>query len=69
MTYAAICPGVAFVVPGNFFINNGLVNAGFIDRFSVTYFLLYVPLVVVQIQTIVVIFKLNRKLLSNGDGR
>lgn len=66
VTYAAICPGVAFVVLGNFFINNGLVNAAVTGKFSMTYFLLYAPLILVQFQTIIVMLKLNRKLLREG---
>lgn len=64
VTYAAICPGVAFFVLGNFLINKGLVAADFIDKFSIGYFLLYIPLLVIQVQTIRVLLKLNRKLLS-----
>lgn len=66
VTYAAICPGVAFVVLGNFFINNGLVNAAVIGKFSLAYFLLYAPLILVQLQTIIVMLKLNKKLLREG---
>ena len=63
MTYAAICPGVAFFVMGNFLINRGLVFAGLIEKFSVVYFLLYIPLVFLQYKTILVMFHLNRKLM------
>ena len=66
VTYAAICPGVAFVVLGNFFINNGLVNAAVIGKFSTAYFVLYAPLILVQLQTIIVMLKLNKKLLREG---
>lgn len=64
VTFAAICPGVAFVVLGNFFINNGLVSAGMIQKFDLAYFLLYIPFIVVQVQTIIVMFRLNGKLLK-----
>ncbi|MBF0586390.1 hypothetical protein INT08_04265 [Prosthecochloris sp. N3] len=63
VTYAAICPGVAFFVLGNFLVNKGLVAAGFVPQFSLVYFVLYVPLVLVQVQTIRVLGKLNAKLL------
>jgi len=66
VTYAAICPGVAFVVLGNFFVNNGLVKNGVIDKFSIAYFVLYIPLILVQIQTILVMLKLNKKLLKEA---
>ncbi len=67
VTYAAICPGVAFVVMGNFLINKGLVAAGLVAPFSIAYFLLYAPLVYLQIMTIVVLFRLNRKMLGPLD--
>ncbi|ARM30175.1 hypothetical protein [Prosthecochloris sp. HL-130-GSB] len=63
VSYAAICPGVAFFVLGNFLINKGLVAAGFVPQFSVVYFLLYLPLIAVQVQTVRVMGKLNAKLL------
>ncbi len=64
VAYAAICPGVAFFVMGNFFINFGLVTTGVLPKFSVAYFLFYLPLVYLQAKTIVVLFKLNNKLLK-----
>jgi hypothetical protein len=76
VAYAAICPGVAFFVLGNFLINKGLVASGVLDRFSIVYFALYVPLVLVQIQSMRVLARLNAKLLAaevtpvtpTGDG-
>jgi hypothetical protein len=64
VTYAAICPGVAFFVLGNFLINKGLVAADFLEKFSLGYFLLYIPLIAIQVQTIRVLGRLNRKLLK-----
>ncbi len=64
VAYAAICPGVAFFVLGNFLINKGLVAADVVERFSLAYFLLYIPLVLVQLQSIRVLAKLNSKLLK-----
>uniref|UniRef100_Q3AQ66 Uncharacterized protein n=1 Tax=Chlorobium chlorochromatii (strain CaD3) TaxID=340177 RepID=Q3AQ66_CHLCH len=64
VSFAAICPGVAFVVLGNFFINRGLVAAGLIEMFSVAYFVLYIPLLAIQAQTIIVLMRLTRKLLK-----
>ncbi|PLX40928.1 MAG: hypothetical protein C0605_05980 [Hyphomicrobiales bacterium] len=63
ISYAAICPGVAFTVMGLFFINKGLVTGGMVDKFSITYFVLHLPLVYVQIKTILVLLHLNGKLL------
>ena len=64
MAYAAICPGVAFVVMGNFFINKGIVAAGLLPKFSIGYALLYLPLVLVQFKTIQVLGRLNQGLLK-----
>jgi hypothetical protein len=62
-SYALICPGVAFFVLGMFFINVGLARTGVIDKFSWPYFALMLPLISIQIQTVRVMFKLDRKLL------
>jgi hypothetical protein len=62
-SYALICPGVAFFVLGMFFLHPGLAATGVIDKFSPAYFLLMLPLVYIQFQTIRVMLKLDRKLL------
>ncbi len=62
-SYALICPGVAFFVFGMFLLNPGLVQNGIIAKFSPAYFLVLLPLVFVQFRTILVMFKLDRKLL------
>lgn len=67
MAYAAICPGVAFVVMGNFFINKGLVTTELLPKFSIGYALLYLPLIFVQFKTIQVVGQLNRGLLKVAD--
>ncbi len=64
VAYAAICPGVATFVMGTFFINFGLVRPGVISKFSVIYFLLYLPIIYLQFKTILVLFRLNRKMLK-----
>jgi hypothetical protein len=61
-TFALICPGVALMVFGMFFLNIGLVYSGILPKFSVLYFILLAPLVFIQIKTIFVLFKLNKKL-------
>jgi hypothetical protein len=63
--FALICPGVAIFVFANFFINQGLVAIGVVDKFSIAYLLLYLPLVAVQLKTIQVYFRLNGKLLHD----
>ncbi len=62
--YAAICPGVAFFVMGNFLIHRGLVTAGLLSQFSLVYWLLYAVLILIQVKTIQVLGKLNLKLLQ-----
>ncbi len=60
-SYGLICPGVAFFVLGMFFIHWGLVQTGIIDMFSIAYFVILVPFVLVQIKTIQVLGKLNKR--------
>ncbi|MDT9546510.1 MAG: hypothetical protein HQ516_02555 [Chlorobium sp.] len=64
VSYAAICPGVALFVLANFLVNKGLVAAGVVEKFSLVYFLLYVPMLALQVQTILVMLRLDRKLLK-----
>lgn len=64
-SFALICPGVALFVFANFFINPGLVGVGLVEQFSAVYFALYLPLVVLQIKTIQVYWRLNGKLLGS----
>ena len=66
--FALICPGVALFVFANFVINPGLVGLGVLEKFSVTYAALYLPLVVLQAFTIAVFFKLTRKLVTADVG-
>lgn len=63
-SFALICPGVALFVFANFFINPGLVGIGLIEQYSVAYFVLYLPLVALQLKTIQVYWKLNGKLVA-----
>ncbi|MEA2051012.1 MAG: hypothetical protein U9O56_09815 [Campylobacterota bacterium] len=61
VSFALICPGVAFMVFGMFFINMGLVMNGVIDKYSIVYFIMMIPYVFVQYKTIVYFFKLKSK--------
>ncbi|QTR49428.1 TsoY family (seleno)protein [Candidatus Thiothrix anitrata] len=63
-SFALICPGVAGYVLGFFFIHIGLVGTGLLEKNSLTYFFLLVPLVVLQIQTLWGLFHLSGKLLK-----
>lgn len=62
-SFALICPGVALFVFANFFINKGLIGIGILDKFSIAYFVLYIPLVYLQIRTLLLLLRLNSKLL------
>jgi len=61
ISFALICPGVAFMVFGMFFINFGLTYNNVIDKYSVAYFLLMIPFIYSQYKTIEVFFVLKRK--------
>ncbi len=62
VSFALICPGVAFMVFGIFFINMGLVLNGIIDKYSIAYLLFHLPFIFIQYKTIVLFFKLKNKL-------
>jgi hypothetical protein len=63
-SYALVCPGVAVVVMSFFFIHKGLVSLNLVSQFSPVYLLLLLPVVVLQFKTILVYFKLNKKLIK-----
>ena len=60
-TFALICPWVASVVFGFFFLHLGLVASGVVEKFSIIYFILLLPLLYIQFKTIYVMLKLNKK--------
>ncbi len=60
-SYSLICPGVAIFVIGMFFVHFGLIKSGFLDIFSVEYFILLLPLIVVQMKTIGTLRRINKK--------
>lgn len=61
VAFALICPGVAFMVFGMFFINFGLTYNGVIEKYSIAYFVLMLPFIFVQYKTILFFFKLKKK--------
>ena len=61
ISFALICPGVAFFVFGMFFINFGLTFNGIIAKYSIAYFIIMIPFIYVQIKTIIYFFKLYKK--------
>ncbi|HIO92998.1 MAG TPA: hypothetical protein EYG68_09190 [Leucothrix mucor] len=65
-SFALICPGVAFFVFGMFFLTFGLIQNGLVELMSPAFFVLLAPLVVVQIQTLRVFFRLTCKVTACG---
>jgi hypothetical protein len=61
VSFALICPGVAFMVFGMFFINFGLTFNGVIEKYSLAYFILMVPFIFIQYKTVIYFFKLKQK--------
>lgn len=61
-SYALICPGVALTVFGFFFVHKGFVLTGIVDKFSIVYFAMLLPVFYVQFLTVRTLFRLNRKL-------
>lgn len=61
VSFALICPGVAFMVFGMFFINLGLTYNEIITKYSIAYFILMIPFIYVQFKTIIYFFRLNKK--------
>lgn len=61
ISYALICPGVAFFVFGMFFLHFGLVQSGVVEKYGIAYFALMLPLVYVQYITLKVLLVLNKK--------
>jgi len=57
-SFALICPGVAFFVFGMFFLTFGLVHNGLVDLMSPAFYVLLAPLVIIQLQTLRVFFRL-----------
>ena len=62
-SYSLICPWVALFIFWFFFLNLWLVKTWIIDKFGLVYFILLLPLAYLQIKTVSIYKKLNRKLL------
>ncbi|RXJ84720.1 TsoY family (seleno)protein [Arcobacter cloacae] len=61
LSFALICPGVAFFVFGMFFVNFGLSFNAIIAKYSIAYFILMIPFIYIQFKTIIYFFKLYKK--------
>lgn len=60
-SYALVCPGVAFSVLVQFWVNKGLVGAGLIAKFGLAYWALTIPALVAQVAMIWLVWHLNRR--------
>ncbi|MCC5893716.1 hypothetical protein [Exiguobacterium sp.] len=63
-SFGLICPGVAYVVLGMFFVHWGLVQNGFITAHSLMHYVILSPLVFIQMKTIQWLIKLSVKHLT-----
>lgn len=63
-SYALVCPGVALSVMLHFFINKGLVAAGLIAKFGITYWSLTAIALLAQFMMIALVLRLNRQHFS-----
>ena len=61
VSFALICPGVALMVFGMFFINFGLTYNSILEKYSFFYFLLMIPFVFIQYRTVLYFFRLKSK--------
>ena len=60
-SYALVCPGVAMSVMTQFWLNKGLVAAGFVAKFSLAYWAISAVAIALQVAVIVLIWMLARK--------
>lgn len=67
-SYALICPGVALSVMLHFFINNGLVKAGVIEKFGMGYWSLTLLAIAAQFSMIWMVLLLNRRHFGTPKG-
>lgn len=61
ISFALICPGVAFMVFGMFFVNYGLVFNNIVEKYSIAHFIVLIPFIYIQIKTIIYFSKLYKK--------
>jgi len=61
VSFSLICPGVAFMVFGMFFVNFGLAANGIVDKYSIAYFVAMLPFMYVQFKTVGLYFRLKSK--------
>ena len=66
--YALVCPGVALSVMLHFFVNNGLVKAGIVDKFGIAFWGLTALAIAAQVAMIWLVMLLNRRHFSGPKG-
>lgn len=66
-SYSLICPGVATFVLGMFFIHWGLVKTNIIALFTLGHFAILLPFAVIQVITVITLFKIDKKLLCTRN--
>jgi hypothetical protein len=64
-TFGLVCPGVALVVFGFFFVNYALIGNAIIVKYSLAHFILLLPILVLQLKTTAVMVKLMGKTVFN----
>lgn len=61
-SFTIICPAVAFMVLGMFFVGWGLVQTGLVEKYSIIHYLIMVPFILSQLKAIQWLFILRKKL-------
>jgi len=60
-SYALVCPGVALAVMLHFFLNNGLVKAGIVDKFGIAFWVITALAIAAQVAMVWLVLVLNRR--------
>jgi len=60
-SYALVCPGVALSVMLHFFLNNGLVKAGIVDKFGIAFWVITALAIAAQVAMVWLVLVLNRR--------
>jgi hypothetical protein len=64
VSLSLICPGVSAFVFGMFFVFIGLVQNGIFEMFSLPFWILVVPYILIWVKTLLTLQKISKKLLS-----
>ncbi|NBB98038.1 MAG: hypothetical protein GVY34_07680 [Alphaproteobacteria bacterium] len=59
--YALVCPGVGFAVMIQFFLNNGLVKSGIVDKFGIAFWAITAVAIAAQFAMVWLVLQLNRR--------